>query len=63
MDCGAIDPSACQGCTSFPAVTCTPGAACDPAVDTRPCLINQRSCSSGSIDATVWDRYQCTTGP
>ena len=63
FDCGAIEPSACQGCTSFPAVICTPGAACDPSVDTGICLINQRSCSSPSIDATVWDRYRCTSTP
>lgn len=60
-NCGAVYPSACQGCTSFSAITCTPGAACNPAVDTQRCLINGNLCTMDNFsgEATVWDEYEC----
>ena len=64
FNCGPADPSACDGCTSFPAVICTPGAACDPSTDTGICLLNERTCNdSPSVTVTKWDRYRCTATP
>ncbi len=59
MECGPIHPSACQGCTSFPAQTCSPGGPC-AGPDEMVCLNNQRSCRpSRGGEATIWDRYLC----
>lgn len=61
MNCGAVEPAACGGCTSFPAVNnCTPGGSCST---TMPCLNNQSTCEMGpSQTAYVWDRYECDCG-